>query len=393
MSKRADSPLSSSPYGDAWDLLVDDGAGAAEGLALDETLMGRVSREVADPRPALRLYTYANHAALVGRYQTLAAEVDLQACAETDTAFSRRPTGGGAIVMGEGQLGVALVLPARAARPKELIEELGQGVVAGLATLGIEAEFGGKNDLISDGKKIAGLGLYADAFGAMLFHTSLLVDLDVAFMLQVLRIPAAKLADKGVAAVGERITTVRRQLGTGIPMDEVRAAIANGFARQFKAAMEPGHPTVAEEASAEGLVVTKYAGDAWLHEQQAQPDGTGSATFRSPEGTVRVYVAAQGNLTKSVMFSGDFNNLPHGLKHLEAAVRWRRLEPEAVAAAVAESREAFGDDLGWRNDEDVVRAVLDAGARAQERSVAHPLRAEGSCYFPEPTHAEARSSK
>ncbi len=229
----ADPAPDRSPYGDVWSLLADDGAGAAEGLALDETLMSRVSRDVPGARPALRLYTYASHAALVGRYQTLSAEVDLDACAATGTAFSRRPTGGGAIVMGEGQLGVALVLPARAARPKDLIEELGGGVVTGLAQLGIEARFGGKNDLICDGRKIAGLGLYADPFGAMLFHTSLLVDLDVEFMLRVLSIPAAKLADKGVAAVGERITTVRRQLGSDIPMNEVRAAIAQGFARRF----------------------------------------------------------------------------------------------------------------------------------------------------------------
>ena len=78
--------------------------------------MAGVGRDATRPRPTLRLYTYASHAALVGRYQTLDAEVDLEACAATGTAVSRRPTGGGAIVMGRDQLGVALVLPAPATR-------------------------------------------------------------------------------------------------------------------------------------------------------------------------------------------------------------------------------------------------------------------------------------
>jgi lipoate---protein ligase len=366
-----------------WRLLVDDDAAAAEGLALDEALMTGVSRSNDVRRPALRLYTYASNAALVGRYQTLSAEVDLEACSRTGTAVSRRPTGGGAIVMGDGQLGVALVLPSSAARPKDLIVELSQGVVAGLAKLGIRAEFGGKNDLVVDGRKIAGLGLYADEHGAMLFHTSLLVDLDVPFMLEVLRIPAAKLADKAVEAVGERVTTVRRELDSLVPTGEVRAAVAEGFGFQFGVALEADHPTESEETRAAELVSAKYAHDGWLHEHQAQPDGTGTAVFRSPEGMVRVFVAAQGRLTKSVMFSGDFNSLPAGLQQLEADLRWRRLEPAAVASVVEEIHQRFPEDLGWRRDDDVVRAVLDAGARALEREAAHPVRPEGSCYFPE----------
>ncbi|MEZ5096841.1 MAG: biotin/lipoate A/B protein ligase family protein [Nocardioides sp.] len=366
-----------------WRLLVDDDAGAAEGLALDEALMGGVSREAAERRPTLRLYTYASHAALVGRYQTLAAEVDLEACARTGTAVSRRPTGGGAIVMGAGQLGVALTLPASAARPKDLIVELGQGVVTGLAKLGVAAEFGGKNDLIAGGRKIAGLGLYADEQGGLLFHTSLLVDLDVPFMLEVLRVPAAKLADKAALAVGERVTTVRRELGSPIPVGEVRAAVADGFAFRFGVALEADHPTEAEEARAAELVRSKYAHDRWLHEQQAQPNGTGTAVFRSPEGTVRVFVAAQASLTKSVMFSGDFNVLPAGLQQLEVDLRWRRLEPTTVAALVGEVRRQFPDDLGWQRDDDVVQALLEAGSRAVGHEAAHPVRPEGSCYFPE----------
>ncbi|MGD0441952.1 MAG: hypothetical protein ABSB52_15170, partial [Acidimicrobiales bacterium] len=199
---------------EVWRLLTDDGAGAAGGLALDEALMSRYARGEPDCPPTLRLYSYRDHCALVGRYQTLEAEVDVAACRRTGTEVSRRLTGGGAIVMGSGQLGIAYVDRAPPGqRPRETIEELSAALVAGCARLGIPASFGGKNDLEVNGRKIAGLGLYVDAAGAMLFHASVLADLDVAFMLQVLHIPAAKLADRAAGAVSERITTVSVETG------------------------------------------------------------------------------------------------------------------------------------------------------------------------------------
>ncbi len=365
-----------------WGWLSDDGNGAAEGLALDEALMARVSRDAAVPRPALRLYTYADHAALVGRYQTLAAEIDVDACLATGTKLSRRPTGGGAIVMGRDQLGVALALPAKATSLKALLPELGAGLVEGLRRIGVQAEFGGKNDLLAGGRKIAGLGLYMDAKGALLFHSSLLVDLDIDFMLRVLNIPAAKLADKGAAAVSERITTVRRETGQELAMDDVRDVIAEGFAARFGVELAPDEFTADERAVAAQLVESRYANPAWLDEQNAQPDGTGSATFRSPDGLVRVFVAAQGSLVKSLQFAGDFNTVPEGLRRLESALRWRHLNADTMRELVAEVRSDTGADAGWRRDDDVVAALLSAGESALDRCAA-PVRPTGSCYFPD----------
>ena len=91
-------------------LLTADGVSAAAGLAVDETLAQRAGR--GDTPPTLRLYTYAPHAALVGRFQNLEHEVDVAACERLGIALGRRPTGGGAILMGPDQLGIALAIPA-----------------------------------------------------------------------------------------------------------------------------------------------------------------------------------------------------------------------------------------------------------------------------------------
>ena len=98
---------------------------------------------------------------------------------------------------------------------------------------------------------------------------------------------------------------------------------------------------------------------------------------------MRVFVAAQGSLVKSLQFAGDFNAVPEGLRRLESVLRWRHLNADTMRDLVAEVRGETGSDAGWRHDDDVVTAVLSAGESALDRFAA-PVRPTGSCYFPEP---------
>ncbi|HSG14488.1 MAG TPA: hypothetical protein VLA22_11525 [Gaiellaceae bacterium] len=362
-------------------LLRDDGVGAAAGLAVDDALTAGYAREEPERPPTLRLYTYRSHCALVGRYQHLEAEVDLDACRDTGTQVSRRPTGGGAIVMGDGQLGVALVTRAPDARPRELLERYSRGVVAGLAEVGIEASFGGKNDLEVAGRKIAGLGLYADGRGGLLFHASVLADLDVPFMLRVLRIPAAKLGRRAVSAVMARVTTVSRETGVGWTGPTLRDAVAKGFETALGLELVEGSLSDEERLAAERLEGERYRAEEWLHERGPQPDAVVSSVLRTPGGLVRLHLATQGSTIKSVVFTGDYNEVPAPLARFEAALKWTRLEPVSLNRVAAQA--CAGETGLGIPPEALVDAVLRAGERALARSSAAPVRAQGSCYFPD----------
>ncbi len=367
----------------AWRLLADDGAGAAEGLAMDEALMGRYARDEPGCPPTLRLYSYRSHCALVGRYQNLVAEVDLTACRSTGTEVSRRLTGGGAIVMGSGQLGIAYVDRAPAGqRPREMIGRLSAALAAGLAQLGITASFRGKNDLEVDGRKIAGLGLYVDPAGAMLCHASVLADLDVEFMLDVLQIPAAKLGGRAVAAVAERLTTVSAETANRHDATTLRPAITRGFAETFGVALEPGEPDRDETARAAVLAAGRYRSQSWLNERSVADDAAGSAVLKTPAGLARIYLTTHGDLVKSAMVTGDFNELPPEVVAMESALRWRRLDDDAITAVVAGS--GVADALGVPAEQ-VVAAVLEAGRHAGRWAKAEPVGAVGTHHFSEPS--------
>ena len=364
-----------------WRYLADDSVGAAEGLALDEAMTNSHSRHGGEVPMALRLYTYRSHAALCGRFQHLEAEIDLDACHRSGTPFNRRPTGGGAIVMGEGQLGDAVTGPAPAEeRPKALLLRFSEGIVAGLRSLGIEAAFGGKNDLKVGDRKIAGLGLYLDGNGGLLFHSSILADLDIPFMLDVLNIPAVKLGDAAVGAVESRVTTASRETGTEWNGKSLREVIADGFAEAMGITLIGSEPTKAEAERASTLVATKYQTEEWIHQRSPQPDATATSLIKTPGGLVRLYLALSGDLVKSALFAGDFNQLPPPLAEFESRLKWSRLEEGSLRRLAAETMPQ-GSGLGVDNGQ-LVEVVLDAGRRASQQEVAAPNRT-GSCYFPE----------
>lgn len=350
-----------------WRLVVDDGASASFGLAADEWLMGH-HRGDDGFDATLRLYTYESHCALVGRFQDVATEVRLDECDRAGVAVNRRPTGGGAILMGRDQLGVALTFAADRADlpglPAHLYTYLAAGVLEGLATLGVEGRFRPKNDLEANGRKIAGLGVCRDASGGMLFHTSLLVDLDVPLMLRLLSIPAEKISDKVLRFVADRTTTVRRETGRLVTIDEARAAVAAGYARRFGAELVAGPLTATELEAIQQLVRTKYDTTEWIDQRRldaADGDpraqsraalvgacfgpagaGVGHAMTKTPGGLLRVYAALSGDTIKSILVTGDFFADPATVTGLESRLKWAPAEAATIEAAVEAEVGAFG---------------------------------------------------
>jgi lipoate---protein ligase len=376
-----------------WRYLVSDDVGAAEGLAYDEATLWHYRSGAEAPLPAtLRLYTYRAHCALVGRYQDLAQEVELAYCRENDVQTARRPTGGGAIIMGPGQLGLALAARAPQGEvPRETLKRYAQFVVGGLEELGISASFRSKNDLEVGGRKIAGLGLYRDDAGAMLFHASILVGLDTGLMLRVLRIPGAKFADKAVARVEERVTTVARELRgrTSAPAigltgeaSEIRETFARGLARAAGVTLVPDALDGAEVSRQADLLRDRYGAEEWTQGRTVRGDAVGETLLKTPGGLLRIHVAVHGDVIKSAMVSGDFNALPSGIAELEASLRWCRADEDRVRQATAASLHEA--ELGV-SAAAVSTAVWKATASALKKSTpAEPIYRSGSCYFPEP---------
>jgi lipoate---protein ligase len=349
-----------------WRLITDDGVTASFGLAADEALAVRVGAGAF--LPTLRLYTYQSHCALVGRFQTVENEVRADYCEANNIPINRRPTGGGAIIMGSDQLGVALTIPGQGkdtySHARELMGVFSAGLVRGLNTLGFEACFRRKNDIEVNGKKLVGLGVYLAPSGGLLFHASLLVDLDIALMLRALNTPFEKLSDKEIDTVAGRITTVRRETGSQITLDEMRCVIADGFESAFDVNLILSDFTAAERAEIAELEQGKYLSDDWVYQTNAVPDSSGSAKIKTSAGLLDVGVTMAGSIIKAVFIGGDFFASENAVADLEASLRWHTSQSEKVAVTIEKIFQSRGAEFNGIQSKSLIKAVQKAIADA-----------------------------
>jgi lipoate-protein ligase A len=375
-----------------WRYIADDGVSGSFGLAADEYLMGGYG-EAAEPKPpTLRLYTYRPTCVLVGRFQNVAAEVSdsLRLCFGGDIQSSqvvtqagmgglqvelnRRPTGGGTIIMGDGQLGVALITsthyPETPQHPREVLETYAGGVMEGLRRLGIEgARLRSRNDIEVGGRKIAGLGLYSDEQGALLFHTSIMVDFDIRLMVSLLNIPVEKLRDKGVTTLEERHTTVQRELGRPVSISEAREKVKEGFQAAFGMEFSPQPFTEDEISEISTLERGKYLTREWIYQEAAVPDLAGSSLKKTRAGLIRVQVALTGEVIKSALITGDFFATPRTINNIEARLRWAPADRESIRQAIEDELSSPGSYILDLEPDMLARCIMAAVSDARAEKV------------------------
>ena len=204
---------------------------------------------------------------VLGCFQSAELEVNFEACKETGTTVVRRFTGGGAVYHDSGNLNYAISLKkGHSLVPdndlQEVFQKLSEGAVAGLRSLGVAAEFQPINDIQVDGKKVSGAA-GSVRWGTVFHHGCILVASDLAILGKVLNVPKVKLADRHVASVQKRVTTVRDELRKDVSTRDVRDAIVRGIENSYSVRLAEGQLTKNELANVRELYDTKYSSSKW----------------------------------------------------------------------------------------------------------------------------------
>nr|WP_253601904.1 biotin/lipoate A/B protein ligase family protein [Kerstersia gyiorum] len=218
-----------------WQLVEAGPMSPAMHLALDDVLGQAVG--AGQRAPTLRFWEWSHPAIIIGCFQSLKNEVDMDAARRLGVDVVRRITGGGAMFVEPGStITYSLYAPGELVRGMSFAESyafLDDWVLKALNELGI----------------------------AVLHHVTMAYDMDAGKMLQVLRIGREKLSDKGTASAAKRVDPLRSQ--TGLAREQIIARMKATFAALNGGT--PGQITPEEFAAAESLAQGKFSSEAWLN--------------------------------------------------------------------------------------------------------------------------------
>ena len=242
-------------------------------MAIDEALIENVASGAS--KPTLRLYGWKPAAVSIGYFQSLIEEIDVEACKRMSIDIVRRMTGGGA-VFHDTEITYSIHIPEKSGLvPKGILESyraVSEGVLEGLANLGVTGQFVPLNDIVAPYtlpsgevqlRKISG-NAQTRKQGVIVQHGTILLSVDVEKMFSILKVPDEKMKGKLIADIKQRVAGLDQILGRSVSFDEAEKAFIEGFKKAF-----PGEDFAADELSttelerAHVLAHEKYGTSGW----------------------------------------------------------------------------------------------------------------------------------
>ncbi|MGV8885654.1 MAG: lipoate--protein ligase family protein [Microbacteriaceae bacterium] len=245
-----------------WQLIHGGPVAPVMQMALDQVLAEEVGAGIR--KPTLRIWEWDRAAVVIGSFQSLKNEVDLDNAEAFGFDVVRRISGGGAMFMEAGSvITYSIYAPAELVQGMSFADSyafLDEWVITALKSLGIDASYQPLNDITSPTGKIGGAAQKRLGNGAVLHHVTMSYDMDGEKMVQVLRIGREKMSDKGTKSAAKRVDPLRSQ--TGLSRAEIIERMTQTFTTLY--GLTPSELTPDEIAKAETLVAEKFGTVEWL---------------------------------------------------------------------------------------------------------------------------------
>ena len=277
------------------DFYWNDRTDPAYNLALEEIMAAQADA------PFIMLWRN-RPAVILGRNQNAYAEFDSAFAREHGIAAVRRMTGGGAVYHDLGNLNYTVFSFGTDAdgRFADFASFAGP-VLDALRSLGADAVFSGRNDILVGGRKVSGSAKRIHN-GRVLFHGTLLFDVDLETMAAVLTPPQAKIEAKGVPSVRARVANLKEFLP-----DMDRESFRPALQRELLKLAGTDAPRPIPDnwmREAERTADERYRSWEWTF--GASPDFTFTRTRRFPCGTVTARLDVRRGVIHCAEFTGDF---------------------------------------------------------------------------------------
>ena len=238
-------------------------------MAIDEAVLrSRIRGKVPN---TVRFYRWNPSAVSIGRFQNLRYEVNLENCEKHSVDVVRRITGGGAVYHdSQDEITYSIIVDREDLGAEDVTtayKKICNGITNALDLLGVKADFNQgdpKNcpNISVNGRKISGSAQSLKG-GVVLQHGTLLLSVDLEKMFTYLRAPWAKTCMEIVNVAERKITSLKKELGAEIDVEQAYTALAKGFQNALEMDLSGDILTPEESEIVERLRREKFANRNW----------------------------------------------------------------------------------------------------------------------------------
>lgn len=191
-------------------------------LALEEKLFN----EVKDNEIILYLWQNEN-TVVIGRNQNPWRECRWNELEKDGGKLARRLSGGGAVFHDLGNLNFTFIM-------KDKLYDINKQltvIINAVNILGIKAEFSGRNDIVTNGKKFSGNAFYYDE-DRCYHHGTLLLSSDMSKLSKYLKVSKEKIKSKGIKSVAARVVNLK-DINPLVTIEKLSDALIESFKETY----------------------------------------------------------------------------------------------------------------------------------------------------------------
>ncbi|WP_426349871.1 lipoate--protein ligase [Alloiococcus sp. CFN-8] len=238
-------------------------------------------------------------AIIVGKNQNTLSEINVDHVKDKNIKVVRRLTGGGAVFHDLGNINYTFIV--NDDKSFSDFKGFGKPIIEVLKSLGVDAEFSGRNDLLIEGKKFSGTA-QCKYKNRVLHHGTLLFSSNMADVSAALKPKAVKFTDKSVKSVASRVTNISSHLSTDMSVEEFKAYI-------FKYLMKEEGKMIEGYSSLELEVIRKlrdekYSTWEWNYGNSPKYEYSNEGKFQG--GTVETTLSVKKGKIAELRIYGDF---------------------------------------------------------------------------------------
>ena len=284
-------------------------------------------------------------AVIVGVNQNAFEEVNLSYVKENDIKVVRRLTGGGAVYHDSGNLCYTVIAPYD--EQQENYKIFTAPVIEYLNSIGVNAEFSGRNDITVDGKKISGNA--QTVFGKrIMHHGTLLFNTDPNALTKSLNPNKLKTQSKGIKSIRARVTNISERMQNSITIEQFK----QGLTQKFLSFCEPYSFSQNDLEKIEKLVREKYSTYEWNFSRSPLSKSVFEKKFDF--GIVNIHFDIISGLIKNPMITGDFFSLKP-IELLEKQLENAPFSEQGLLKALKD----VGEYISGANTDELVSAIIE----------------------------------